>query len=164
MGKPAARVGDSTAHGTPLGGAGIGSLNVMIGNRPAWRGIPSAAAAGVQSAKKTSDITLKSLKATTTAASGTPAYPGAKAAEEAGKVAASIAMGSLISGVGAMADISLCPVPLPIPPHGPGVVIDGSATVLINNMPAARMGNTIVEALGPPNKIASGAMNVMIGG
>lgn len=33
---PAARVGDSTAHGTPLG-PGPGSTNVLIGGMPAWR-------------------------------------------------------------------------------------------------------------------------------
>ena len=36
MGQPAARLGDQTSHGTPLG-PGIGSVNVLIGNRPAWR-------------------------------------------------------------------------------------------------------------------------------
>ena len=36
MGKPAARVGDSTSHGTPLG-PGPGSVNVLIGGAPAWR-------------------------------------------------------------------------------------------------------------------------------
>lgn len=33
---PAARVGDPTAHGTPLS-PGPGSLNVLIGGMPAWR-------------------------------------------------------------------------------------------------------------------------------
>lgn len=33
---PAARVGDMTSHGTPLG-PGPGSFNVFIGGRPAWR-------------------------------------------------------------------------------------------------------------------------------
>lgn len=34
----AARVGDKTGHGTPLGGpAGLGSPNVFIGGQPAWR-------------------------------------------------------------------------------------------------------------------------------
>ena len=33
---PAARIGDNTAHGTPLA-PGPGSLNVLIGGRPAWR-------------------------------------------------------------------------------------------------------------------------------
>ena len=33
---PAARVGDNTLHGTPLG-PGLGSANVKIGGLPAWR-------------------------------------------------------------------------------------------------------------------------------
>ncbi len=36
---PAARVGDATSHGTPLG-PGPGSPNVLIGGMPAWRGQP----------------------------------------------------------------------------------------------------------------------------
>lgn len=36
MGQPAARLGDQTSHGTPLA-PGPGSLNVLIGNKPAWR-------------------------------------------------------------------------------------------------------------------------------
>lgn len=36
MGMAAARVGDMTAHGTPLS-PGPGSLNVLIGGMPAWR-------------------------------------------------------------------------------------------------------------------------------
>lgn len=36
MRAPAARVGDPTAHGTPLG-PGPGCQNVLIGGRPAWR-------------------------------------------------------------------------------------------------------------------------------
>jgi uncharacterized Zn-binding protein involved in type VI secretion len=36
--KPAARLGDMTTHGTPLA-PGIGSPNVLIGMRPAWRAI-----------------------------------------------------------------------------------------------------------------------------
>ena len=36
MGLPAARVGDSTSHGTPLS-PGPGSATVMIGGQPAWR-------------------------------------------------------------------------------------------------------------------------------
>lgn len=33
---PAARLGDLTSHGTPLG-PGPGSANVLIGGKPAWR-------------------------------------------------------------------------------------------------------------------------------
>src|SRR5262249_58420079 len=36
MGQPAARVGDSTSHGTPLA-PGPGCLTVLIGGQPAWR-------------------------------------------------------------------------------------------------------------------------------
>lgn len=36
MGQPAARVGDQTSHGTPLA-PGPGSVNVLIGGKPAWR-------------------------------------------------------------------------------------------------------------------------------
>ena len=36
MGQPAARLGDQTGHGTPIG-PGPGSPTVMIGGLPAWR-------------------------------------------------------------------------------------------------------------------------------
>ena len=36
MGQPAARMGDTTSHGTPLV-PGLGSPNVLIGGMPAWR-------------------------------------------------------------------------------------------------------------------------------
>jgi uncharacterized Zn-binding protein involved in type VI secretion len=96
---PAARVGDLTSHGSPLG-PGTGSLNVLIGGKPAWRTI---------------------------------------------------------------ADIHACPLVTGVVPHVGGVVMLGSATVLINNLPAARMGDLIVES-GPPNAIAMGCPTVMIGG
>jgi uncharacterized Zn-binding protein involved in type VI secretion len=35
-GKPAARMGDSTTHGSPLA-PGPGSITVLIANKPAWR-------------------------------------------------------------------------------------------------------------------------------
>jgi len=36
VGQPAARIGDQTSHGTPLI-PGPGSVNVLIGGKPAWR-------------------------------------------------------------------------------------------------------------------------------
>jgi uncharacterized Zn-binding protein involved in type VI secretion len=48
-------------------------------------------------------------------------------------------------------------------PHVGGVVAMGSLTVLINNLPAARQGDMVVEA-GPPNAIAMGCPLVEIGG
>jgi uncharacterized Zn-binding protein involved in type VI secretion len=73
-------------------------------------------------------------------------------------------MSSAISGASMGADIHTCTTPLPIPPHGPGVVIDGSATVMVNNLPACRLGDSLLEAIGPPNKIVKGEFTVIIGG
>ncbi|HEY9617782.1 MAG TPA: PAAR domain-containing protein [Microcoleaceae cyanobacterium] len=98
MGQPAARLGDLTAHGTPLS-PGIGSPNVLIGKKPAWR---------------------------------------------------------------ATADSHVCPLVTGVVPHVGGIVTLGSTTVLINNLPAARQGDAIVEG-GPPNSIASGEPTVLIG-
>jgi len=162
-GKPAARLTDPTAHMmTPLA-PGPGSLNVMIGFLPAWRGVPLAAAGALQAAKTASEVRIKAAEAATLAAAGTPGAPAAKAAEETLKAAEATAMASTITSMAGGADIHMCPMPLPIPPHGPGVVIDGSTTVMINNLPACRVGDTILEAIGPPNKIAMGCMQVLIG-
>jgi len=95
---PAARVGDQTSHGTPLG-PGPGSVNVLIEGMPAWR---------------------------------------------------------------ATTDFHACPLVTGTVPHVGGVVAMGSATVLINNLPAARQGDIIVES-GPPNTIAMGCPTVLIG-
>ena len=95
----AARVGDTTSHGTPLG-PGPGSVNVLIGGMPAWR---------------------------------------------------------------ALSDTHVCPLVTGVVPHVGGVVAVGSTTVLINNLPAARQGDQVIE-VGPPNAIAMGAPTVLIGG
>lgn len=162
---PAARITDNVAHPLPpVLTPGPGSPNVLIGFLPAWRGIPLAAVAALQSAKATADAAIKTAEVASAAAAGTPAGPAAKVAEEAAKAAALAAMSSAISGAAAGADIHSCTTPLPIPPHGPGVDITGSATVMINNLPAGRMGDTILEAIGPPNTITKGEPTVIIGG
>jgi len=165
MSKPAARITDPVAHPLPpvLTG-GPGSPTVLIGGLPAWRGIPAAAVAAIQSAKQVSDTAIKTAEAATVAAAGTPGAPAALAAEQTAKTAALTTMSSTITSSAGGADIHACSTPLPIPPHGPGVVIDGSATVVINGLPACRMGDTVIEALGPPNKIVSGCPTVQIGG
>src|SRR5690349_4483107 len=94
----AARIGDPTSHGTPLG-PGPGSVDVFIGGQPAWR---------------------------------------------------------------ATSDTHACPLVTVLVPHVGGVVAMGSKTVLINNMPAARQGDSVVES-GPPNLIAMGCPDVEIG-
>ena len=73
-------------------------------------------------------------------------------------------MSSTIMSASAGADIHMCATPLPVPPHGPGVVIDGSTTVMTTFLPQSRLGDTIIEAVGPPNKIVKGQMNVIVGG
>lgn len=164
MGQPAARLTDPVAHPLPSAlASGPGSSNVLIGGLPAWRGIPAAAAATISSAKSASDAAITTAEAATLAAAGTPGAPAAKAAEETTKATAASTMGNLITASAAGADIHICGTPLPIPPHGPGVVIDGSQTVLINGLPACFLGNTIVEAVGPPNKIVMGCPTVLIG-
>jgi len=101
--------------------------------------------------------------AATLAAAGTPGLPAAKAAEETTKATAATTMGSTITSAAGGADIHTCATLLPAPPHGPGVVITGSMTVLINNLPACRQGDTILEAVGPPNTISMGLPTVIIG-
>lgn len=98
MGLPAARLGDLTSHGTPLG-PGPGSPNVLIGGKPAWR----------------------------------------------------------------VVDLHVCPLTTPAgTPHTGGTVVLGSSTVLINGIPAVRLGDSIVES-GPPNTIVTGEPTVLIG-
>lgn len=164
-GRPAARVTDNVVHpAPPILGVGPGSPNVFIGGLPAWRGVPAGVAGALQAAKTVSDTVIKVAEAATIAAAGTPGAPAAKAAEEATKAACAAQMGSMITSMAGGADIHTCATPLPLPPHGPGVVVDGSMTVLINGLQACRMGDTIVEAVGPPNKIARGEFTVLVGG
>ncbi|MBV1800624.1 PAAR domain-containing protein [Siccirubricoccus sp. G192] len=99
MGQPAARLGDPTSHGTPLG-PGPGLPSVLIGGQPAWR---------------------------------------------------------------AVGDTHLCPLSDGPKPHFGGTVLRGSATVLIGGFPAARQGDTVLEAA-PPNAILGGFPSVLIGG
>ena len=98
MGQAAARVGDLTSHGTPLG-PGPGCPTVLIGGQPAWR---------------------------------------------------------------ATSDFHACPLFNGPQPHVGGTVAMGSVTVMIGGLPAARQGDTIVEA-GGPNAIAAGLPTVVIG-
>ncbi|MBW4599446.1 MAG: PAAR domain-containing protein [Calothrix sp. FI2-JRJ7] len=164
-GKPAARITDSVVHPLPpvLTG-GPGSPNVLIGKLPAWRGMPLASVAALLSAKTTADATVLAVEAASKAALGTPAAPAAIATEQSTKATVAATMSSTIRASSMGADIHMCTTPLPIPPHGPGVVIDGSKTVLINGLPACRMGDSILEALGPINKISKGDFTVVIGG
>ena len=165
MGRPAARVTDPVSHpAPPVLTPGPGSMNVLIGSLPAWRGVGGGAAAAIQSAKATSDDAIATAEAATVAAAGTPGLPAAEATEQTTKATAAASMGAMISAAAGAADIHVCTTPLPVPPHGPGVVVDGSQTVLVNSLPLCRQGDTVVEAVGPPNKIAMGLQTVLVGG
>lgn len=137
---------------------------MLIGFLPAWRGILAAAVPALQSAKAAADAAITAAEAATAAAAGTPGLPAAKAAEEATKAAMGASMSAAIMSAAGGADIHSCCTVLPLTPHGPGVVIDGSQTVVINHLPACRQGDTVLESLGPPNKIAMGLQTVIIGG
>ncbi len=159
-GRPAARVGDMTAHGSPLS-VGPGSMNVMIGKKPAWRGISAAQAALLAQtfAKGMEDIAKAQAKAT--AAAGTPAAPAATANLAKTITEAAQNMAKLMASF--TADIHTCPVVKVVVPDGAGVVIDGSQTVLINGLAACRMGDTIQETTSV-NKIVAGEFTVLVGG
>lgn len=164
---PAARsLVDTVTHPLPpILSPGPGSFNVITGFALQWRGIPLAAVGALQAAHAVADVAIKAAEAATLAAAGTPGAPAAIAAELAAKTSALASMSSAINSAAASgADIHACFTPLPIPPHGPGVVITGSATVQVNFLPACRLGDTILEAVGPPNMITKGEPTVIIGG
>jgi uncharacterized Zn-binding protein involved in type VI secretion len=60
-------------------------------------------------------------------------------------------------------DAHSCPLSSGPVAHVGGVVLFGSTTVLVNDVPAARMGDNLVE-VGPPNPIVEGCQSVLIGG
>ena len=62
----------------------------------------------------------------------------------------------------AATDFHTCPLSNGPVPHLGGVVTKGSSTVLINGVPAARLGDAITEN-GPPNTITAGCSTVIIG-
>lgn len=181
MPRPAARFGDPVTHVNPptLSSPGPGSPDVIIDHKKAWRGVDAAAASAIQASKKTSDgvvdaaITARKAAEKATIAAAAPPAAGlpaaqaaeklAKAAEQTAKASALAALSTMVNSMAMGADIHLCRVPSPSPPHGPGVVVDGSDTVFINGKPACRKGDTVIEPLGPPNKIKDGCPTVFIG-
>ena len=161
---PAARLTDSTAHGTPLN-PGTGSPQCIIGMLPAWRAVPMAAAAGIQAMKQASDATIQALEQATIAAPDPTSKSAALSAEIAGKTAAMSAFASAVGGLPCDKHMCLMPAPAAPPPvcHGMGVVLQASTSVMIDNLPATRQGDKVVEALGGPDPIVAGEMTVVIG-
>ncbi len=126
----------------------------------------NAAAAGTASGSlATLNSTNVTLTAAWTTASGAPGgQPAANTAYTEGiKAAAATAASAVFTSVGGLADTHICPIPVPIPPHGPGMVCEASKTVVIDNLPAARANDKVMEACGGADPIAMGCPTVMIG-
>jgi len=70
-------------------------------------------------------------------------------------------------GAARVGDMHTCPMSSPttppVPHVGGPVMPPGCPTVLIENMPAARMGD-MLTCTGPPDSIIKGSATVMIGG
>lgn len=162
---PAARITDLVLHPLPpvLTG-GPTAVTVIIGFLPAWRGIGVAIASGLQDGKLASEKRIKEAEVATKLATGTPGQTAAEANEKKVKLEEAAAMADTILKAAAGTDIHVCATFPPLPPHGPGVVIKPSKTVMIEGMPAARQGDEILEAFGPPNFISMGCPTVIIGG
>lgn len=162
---PAARITDPVLHPLPpvLTG-GPTAVTVIIGFLPAWRGVGAAIASGLSDGKIASEKKIKEAEAATKLATGTPGQTAAEINEKKVKLEEAAAMAATILKAAASTDIHVCGTFPPLPPHGPGVVIKPSQTVLIAGQPAARQGDEILEAIGPPNFISMGCPTVIIGG
>jgi uncharacterized Zn-binding protein involved in type VI secretion len=158
MGMPAARLGDMTAHGSPLSG-GPCCPTVLIGGRPAWRGLNPAAAAALAQAVATAATRIAEAGAIAAATAGTPEGPLAQA--NWAKVAAEqVAM--LTGMMASMGDMHACPIVKVVVPDGAGVVVSCSPTVIIGGQGAARQGDTIQECTAV-GSVAAGEPTVLIG-
>ena len=63
-----------------------------------------------------------------------------------------------------LTDMHVCPMVTGVVPHVGGPITGpGCPTVLIGNMPAARVGD-LVTCVGPPDTIVMGSFTVLIGG
>lgn len=160
----AARVGDLVEHMLPPTlSPGPGSPDVLIGMKPAWRAVGGAGASTITSTKSTTDAAIDAAEKATAAAPDPASKATAKTAEETLKASTATANAAAFAAAAGGADIHACTKPLPTPPHGPGMVCDGSTTVLINNLPATRKGDHVTEPVGPPNEIKMGDSTVIIG-
>jgi uncharacterized Zn-binding protein involved in type VI secretion len=137
---------------------------IQGGAAAAGAGAP-AAAATAGSMVATLNAANVALTAVWTAAVAVPgAQPAANIAYTEGiKAAAAAAASAVMASMAGLSDMHICPIPVPIPPHGPGFVTMGSKTVVIGNLAAARQGDQVFEACGGPDPIAMGCPTVMIG-
>ncbi|MEO1390295.1 MAG: PAAR domain-containing protein [Cyanobacteria bacterium J06634_6] len=148
-GPPAARLFDATAHGDPLK-PGPCSPDVLIGGKPAWRALdPAAAQQLLKLAKKAGESVVKANNAATD-------VDRAKHMKDLAETAAAMA------DIMASTDQHACTVVKLLIPDGNGVVVKGSSSVLINGLPACRVGDPIQE-ITSVNSIVAGEPTVLIG-
>lgn len=148
-------------------GSKLGKITKGLGQsagKAAGKGNSSAVSASA-SAVPAMMSTNVALTATWTSASPVPGgQPAANQAYTLGiKAAAAAASSAVFAAIGGMADTHICPIPVPVPPHGPGMVCAGSETVFINNLPASRKDDKIMEAAGGADAISKGCATVIIG-
>lgn len=144
--------------------AQITSGMAQTAGQAAANGAPGAvgAASGGAATMMSTNVALTSAWTTASAVPG--GQPAANQAYTEGiKAAAATAATGLMSALAGMADMHVCPLPAPIPPHGPGFVTQGSSTVMIDNLPAARQGDKVMEACGGADPISMGCPTVEIG-
>lgn len=122
---------------------------------------PGAATAGIA----TVTATNATLTTTWTAASVVPGgQPAANIAYTLGiQAALAAAASATFSAMASLTDMHVCPIPVPIPPHGPGFVTRGSPWVNIGGLSAARQQDQVFEACGGSDPILIGCANVFIG-
>ncbi len=130
----------------------------------ASQGNPAGVAAATSAAVLLNTTNI-ALTAAWTAGCAVPGgQPAANIAYTLGiQAAAAGASASVFSSVAGMTDTHVCPIPCPIPPHGPGMVTRGSQTVIISGLPAVRQGDQVFEAAGGSNPVAMGCPTVIIG-
>src|SRR5258708_21802413 len=118
---PAARVTDPVVHPLPpVLSPGPGSVNVLVGFLPQWRGVPAAAAAALQAAKQVSDTAIQVAQAATLAAAGTPCAPAANAAAVTTTAPAAATKCSTLTSAAQRADTHASMTPPPLSTHFPG--------------------------------------------
>lgn len=121
-------------------------------------GVPGASATA-NTALAAIDVANDALVATWNTASAAPGgQPAANEAYGEGlQAAVAAAAGAIFATLSGMFDFHGCGVPVP---HGVGFVTVGSPTVLVNGLPLARQGDSVMEAAGGANAISSGCLTV----
>jgi uncharacterized Zn-binding protein involved in type VI secretion len=113
----------------------------------------------------TLNTTNGTLTATWTTASAAPG--GQPAADEAYtkaiKAAVGAAASAMFSALASITDMHICPMLAGTVPHGPGFVTAGSRAVFINELPAVRQNDKVMEACGGAAPISIGCPTVEIG-